>query len=445
MNREKQSVTCLWRTDAKADPSHRPRRARRGEDKAKPGYWALRRRVKVDGRWRSRGYLKVTPELAEEVGYEDFPEVVTEFVAMEVCLRYQGRRNRVDPIELTKVPVEKLTVEGAFELFFTWCEGRALRGRLTAHHVGSLRRSLFGGTRSDCRWPGVLEFLPPNQNVHTVGRRDIQRVWNAIDDTYTNGGSSTEVWAAVCRVFRWLHSQLIIETNPTSGFEWFKAEPCEPHPLPVDFVARILAAARVSNEPLFRFLVAMYATGMRPVQLRRLKWTDVDLEGKPPLINGPKAKGLPRFDALCPVVLQSVLRSMARESEFVFVHPGRGGGLERTWLQYQLWKFRRAHPELAAHPGNHPDHPQWTPYDLRDTFATTLREGGVSIDDVTALVGDKNVRTVQARYARNEMRARIRGQHLRPVRGVEHAAAVLDDALRDAGFESGALHLVVGA
>lgn len=98
--------------------------------------------------------------------------------------------------------------------------------------------------------------------------------------------------------------------------------------------------------------------------------------------------GTPVFVPLPPVVLEA-MKSFEPESEGYFFWSGTSdpGAATRLWMKKLKTVFRRAGiPDGHAHR-------------LRDTFAVSLLEAGVTLDQVSVLLGHQSVRVTEKHYA----------------------------------------------
>ena len=139
-----------------------------------------------------------------------------------------------------------------------------------------------------------------------------------------------------------------------------------------------LEAAFKSLPPRIKRLVAfMLATGCRPGEARTLQWADVDFRRKVCVVTGKTAHrtGMTRTIALPPDAL-GVLRDAPRECDWVFP-----SSRMKPYTRHGLKAMMRRCGIPSA-------------YAIRHTFAQHILDAGVAIEDVAAILGHTNLRTV---------------------------------------------------
>jgi len=137
-----------------------------------------------------------------------------------------------------------------------------------------------------------------------------------------------------------------------------------------------------SSESLKSFLLIMVNTGMRPNEIFKLKWNDVDMKQK--YINITDSKnGDPR---IIPIndVLYLCLSSLDKANEYVLTHS------DGSQVKSNKGAFCSALKKSGI------DHCRI--YDLRHTFASNLVMAGVDIVTVKELLGHKDI-TMTMRYS----------------------------------------------
>jgi len=154
-------------------------------------------------------------------------------------------------------------------------------------------------------------------------------------------------------------------------------------------------------------IVLALDTGLRPRELVRLTWDNVDLSRRELRLtetkNG-KGRRVP-LTTRAHAILCSLRRTRAEE-----VGPFPSGPGERPWIMASA--FRRARPRAGL--------TDFRFYDLRHTFATRLVRAGVDLITVARLLGHSDLRMVQ-RYAHpGEADARRAVRALEAARGTWH-------------------------
>lgn len=166
-----------------------------------------------------------------------------------------------------------------------------------------------------------------------------------------------------------------------------KGKELRPYPLKGEAVKR-----RQDAQDLF---VVLTMTGARLSELLHLSWEQVNLKRGTITLWGSKV-GKER-EVPITVQARSVLerRRAARTRGVAFVFPGRDGRSPRTAAVAILRAMRDAdlnRPDLVARMGSA------TIHSLRHTYATWLRQRGVDLDDVSALLGHSTL-DMTMRYA----------------------------------------------
>lgn len=128
-----------------------------------------------------------------------------------------------------------------------------------------------------------------------------------------------------------------------------------------------------------RVAAFILATGCRPGEARLLRWSEVDTRRKVAVLSEHKVAhrtGMVRTVHLPPAAIK-LLRDVPKESDdWVFV--------SRTRTCYTRMGLRAVFHRHGL-----------SGYALRHTFAQSMLDGGLPIEDVAAILGHKNLRTVQ--------------------------------------------------
>lgn len=157
--------------------------------------------------------------------------------------------------------------------------------------------------------------------------------------------------------------------------------------------------------PLFGDM-ALFAvsTGLRQANVFQLKWSEVNLAGRFCRFAGIKMKNGKSFSIALSETAISVLRAQVGKSE-EYVFP-KEDGTPHTWLPSKMWAETLEEAGL--------EDVRW--HDLRHTWASLMRQSGVSLADLQEMGGWKSAKMVQ-RYAH------LNVNHLRPM------AEVMDGVL----------------
>lgn len=152
----------------------------------------------------------------------------------------------------------------------------------------------------------------------------------------------------------------------------------EPHE-----VQRLIAALPHPFNDMALFAVS---TGLRQHNVFHLKWSEVNLAGRFCRFPGMVMKnGKPFSIALNETSIRVIRAQVGKSDTWVFPKPD---GEPHDWLPSDLWKQTLAKAGLVD--------VRW--HDLRHTWASLMRQAGVSLADLQEMGGWKSARMVQ-RYA----------------------------------------------
>ena len=165
-------------------------------------------------------------------------------------------------------------------------------------------------------------------------------------------------------------------------------------------------------ERAYAALLFYNAAGMRPEEIRGLRWEDLDLDAgegrisravtyagsnKHAVIKETKTESSERL-MLLPDALVSILAPMARPAGFI-IHGKRDAAGERPIPQAS---FQRMVHEMQSRMGILG---KYCSYDLRSTFATKAIELGQASHQIATLMGHRDSRMAETVYARRRDKA----------------------------------------
>jgi site-specific recombinase XerD len=140
-----------------------------------------------------------------------------------------------------------------------------------------------------------------------------------------------------------------------------------------------LLLIEVSEEHLRPLIVTAIFTGLRWGNVRRLKWTEVDLENS--VINLEDSKNNERIYPLPDKVKQEITKLSRNGSPYIFLNPETG----KPWRD-----LRRAYKKAKQKAGiKRP----FRIHDLRHSFASNLLMIGYDLKTVQELLGHRNINT----------------------------------------------------
>jgi integrase len=202
----------------------------------------------------------------------------------------------------------------------------------------------------------------------------------------------------------------ILRRNPMAGYKK-KATRIDPAAVfDLDEIGRLLTAAEGSYlKPFLSFLLNI---GLRLNELMHLQWGDITLPEKPVKTNQgeyygevrivsrethPTKSGKTRVLPITPA-LYSAIMALPRAGHLTYVFDsGRNEPMYRS-KQWHLKQFKRL-AERARVKLIRPGSPRpRTLKTLRDSFATYLIDGGVSMFVVSQLLGHSSVRVTEKHY-----------------------------------------------
>lgn len=192
------------------------------------------------------------------------------------------------------------------------------------------------------------------------------------------------------RIFcRWARLEKWIETDPLEGIKLVKE--VKPAPRWLDRKEQYALRRIVEKEGDLRnlaIIVLMLNTGLRISEVAGLKLDDVELSERKGQITvrgkGTKVRTIP-LNAEVRRALKNYLAKRPPAEHDAFFIGSRGEPLGTKGLDYQIRTLGRlANLEISAH-------------DLRHTFAKSLVDQSVSLDQVAVLLGHRSL-TTTARY-----------------------------------------------
>lgn len=152
----------------------------------------------------------------------------------------------------------------------------------------------------------------------------------------------------------------------------------------------------VLPQPFADMALFAVTTGLRQANVFQLKWSEVNLAGRFARFAGVKMKNGKSFSiALTPTAIEVLRAQVGKSDEYVFP---KEDGTPHMWLPSWLWAKALEDAGL--------DDVRW--HDLRHTWASLMRQSGVSLADLQEMGGWKSAKMVQ-RYAHLDV------NHLRPM------------------------------
>jgi len=153
-------------------------------------------------------------------------------------------------------------------------------------------------------------------------------------------------------------------------------------------VSETLALIDACNHNLRPMIVTAIHTGLRWGNIKKLKWTEIDLENS--IINLGKSKNGELIYPLPERVRQEIVKISQNESPYIFVNPETN----KPWENLRK-SFEKAKEKAGI---KRP----FRLHDLRHSFASNLVMGGYELKTVQELLGHRNISTT-SRYAHLSM------------------------------------------
>ncbi|MGO9379431.1 MAG: tyrosine-type recombinase/integrase [Dissulfurispiraceae bacterium] len=163
---------------------------------------------------------------------------------------------------------------------------------------------------------------------------------------------------------------------------------------PKESVELVKALEKAPQTWLLPFVRIALGTGLREGNLVNLKWSEVNLLTQTITIDAEKMKNDEYFgNPLASTAFEELLRMQQARGEGEFVFYGDDG---KQLSERKVQRAFKAAVMVAAVKA--PTIIDFRFHDLRHTYASYLRQGGVALEDIAALLGHKDLRMTK-RYA----------------------------------------------
>jgi len=211
--------------------------------------------------------------------------------------------------------------------------------------------------------------------------------------------------ALLAMVYRYGIRLGIVATNPAEPAKVGRLDHTAPlaTPLTVTQVEALLAECERLRTPIAGLVVVIYCTLGRTKDVKALRWEHLDLEAArtPPTVTYPNSKNRRIIGALTIPLRARAYAWLSRASAdragpYVFGGTRPAGDCRKAWrslIRTTNARLERNHPGAAKIPES------YRLYDLRHTGASHLAQTGhLSALEITRMMGDTSVRTVERRY-----------------------------------------------
>lgn len=188
----------------------------------------------------------------------------------------------------------------------------------------------------------------------------------------------------ICGYFNWMAAEEYICKNPAVSIEPIKYERKHKKAMSQLDLEKIRLACKTKREKAI--VEVLYSTGCRVTELERLNISDVDFEKKEVLLFGKGDKHRTSYlNAKAEVALKDYLSSRTDDNPALFVYDRKPyARLKKSGIENMIRKMMDRTSGVTAHV---------TPHIFRHTTATTALDRGMSIVDVSRLLGHARVET----------------------------------------------------
>lgn len=188
----------------------------------------------------------------------------------------------------------------------------------------------------------------------------------------------------ICSYFNWMASEEYIIRNPAINIQPIKYERKHKRAMSQLDLERVRLACETKREKAI--VEVLYSTGCRVTELERLNISDVNFETKEVMLFGKGSKHRTSYlNAKAEVALKDYLGTRTDDNPALFVYDRKPyGRLKKSGIEFLIRKMMKRTSGITTHV---------TPHIFRHTTATTAIDRGMSIVDVSKLLGHARVET----------------------------------------------------
>lgn len=188
----------------------------------------------------------------------------------------------------------------------------------------------------------------------------------------------------ICSYFNWMASEEYICKNPAINIQPIKYERRHKRAMSQLDLEKVRLACRTKREKAI--VEMLYSTGCRVTELERLNISDINFETKEVTLFGKGSKHRTSYlNAKAEVALKDYLNSRTDDNPALFVYDRKPyGRLKKAGIEFMIRKMMERTSGVTTHV---------TPHIFRHTTATTALDRGMSIVDVSRLLGHTRVET----------------------------------------------------
>ena len=188
----------------------------------------------------------------------------------------------------------------------------------------------------------------------------------------------------ICSYFGWMASEEYIIRNPAINMHPIKYERKHKRAMSQLDLERVRLACETKREKAI--VEVLYSTGCRVTELERLNISDVNFETKEVMLFGKGSKHRTSYlNAKAEVALKDYLSIRTDDNPALFVYDRKPyGRLKKSGIEFLIRKMMKRTSGITTHV---------TPHIFRHTTATTALDRGMSIVDVSKLLGHTRIET----------------------------------------------------
>ena len=188
----------------------------------------------------------------------------------------------------------------------------------------------------------------------------------------------------ICSYFNWMASEEYIIRNPAINMHPIKYERKHKRAMSQLDLERVRLACETKREKAI--VEVLYSTGCRVTELERLNISDVNFETKEVMLFGKGSKHRTSYlNAKAEVALKDYLSIRTDDNPALFVYDRKPyERLKKSGIEFLIRKMMKRTSGITTHV---------TPHIFRHTTATTALDRGMSIVDVSKLLGHTRIET----------------------------------------------------
>lgn len=188
----------------------------------------------------------------------------------------------------------------------------------------------------------------------------------------------------ICSYFNWMASEEYIIRNPAVNIPKIKYERKHKRAMSQLDLEKIRSACQSVREKAI--IEVLYSTGCRVTELERLNIQDVDFEKKEVYVFGKGDKHRTGYlNAKAEVALKNYLKTRTDDNPALFVYDRKPyGRLKKSGIEFVIRKIMERVTDVTTHV---------TPHVFRHTTATTALNRGMSVVEVSKILGHARLET----------------------------------------------------